>query len=102
MSHRASKRGRADDTIEALRSRFEFYVENVQPSVDYLKTELGGDRIALIDAHQPSFIERDGKRTFDLQRSIGNVVQSSLRSLGVPNVIVRDLIAQRRERNENG
>ena len=34
MSARAGKRGRADDNEEALRRRFEFYVENVQPSVD--------------------------------------------------------------------
>ena len=102
MSHRAGKRGRADDNADALRSRFDFYVENVQPSVDYLKTELGGDRIALIDAHQPAYVEKDGKRFFDLERSIGNVVQSALRSLGVPNVIVRDLIEQRRERQANG
>lgn len=102
MSHRAGKRGRADDNEDALRSRFEFYVENVQPSVDYLKNELGGDRIALIDAHQPAFVEQAGKRKFDLERSIGNVVQSALRSLGVPNVIVKDLIEQRRARIKNG
>lgn len=97
MSHRAGKRGRADDDVDALRSRFDFYVENVQPSVDYLKTELGGDRIALIDAHQPAFVESEGKRVFHLERSIDNVVQASLRSLGVPSVIVRDLLEQRRE-----
>lgn len=97
MSHRAGRRGRADDHKEALRSRFDFYVENVQPSVDYLKTELGGDRIALIDAHQPAFVESEGERVFNLERSIDNVVQTALRSLGVPMVIVRDLIEQRRE-----
>jgi adenylate kinase family enzyme len=102
MSHRAGKRGRSDDDADALRSRFEFYVENVQPSVDYLKTELGGDRIALIDAHQPAFIERDGERHFQLERSIDNVVEASLRSLGVPGVIVRDLLESRREERENG
>jgi adenylate kinase len=97
MSHRAGKRGRADDHVEALRSRFEFYVENVQPSVDYLKTELGGDRIALIDAHQPAYVDVDGERVFNLELSIDNVVRTALRSLGVPTVIVRDLIEQRRE-----
>ena len=97
MSHRAGKRGRADDNAEALSRRFEFYVENVQPSVDFLKTELGGDRIALIDAHQPAYVEIDGKRVFHLERSIDNVVESALRSLGVPGVIVRDLLEQRRE-----
>jgi adenylate kinase family enzyme len=97
MSARAGKRGRADDHEEALRSRFEFYVENVQPSVDYLKTELGGDAVALIDAHQPAYVEVDGRRTFHLGRSIENVVVTTLRALGVPRVIVRDLVERRRE-----
>ncbi len=97
MSARAGKRGRADDNEEALRRRFEFYVDNVQPSVDYLKTELGGDRIALIDAHQPMWDEIGGERVFDLHRSIDNVVSSALRALGVPGVIVRDLLEGRRE-----
>jgi adenylate kinase family enzyme len=97
MSARAGKRGRADDHAEALRSRFEFYVENVQPSVDYLKTELGGDAVALIDAHQPAFGLVDGDRVFDLRRSIENVVATTLRALGVPSVIVRDLLEQRRD-----
>ena len=97
MSARAGKRGREDDNEEALRRRFEFYVDNVQPSVDYLKTELGGDRIALIDAHQPMWDEVGGERVFDLHRSIDNVVSSALRALGVPGVIVRDLLEGRRE-----
>lgn len=102
MSARAGKRGRSDDNEEALRSRFEFYVENVQPSVDYLKTELGGDAVALIDAHQPAYVEVDGERVFHLRRSIGNVVATSLRALGVPRVIVRDLIERRREEAADG
>ncbi|HEB91468.1 MAG TPA: hypothetical protein ENI85_17975 [Deltaproteobacteria bacterium] len=97
MSARAGKRGRVDDHAEALRSRFEFYVESVQPSVDYLKAELGGDAVALIDAHQPAYVEVEGERVFDLQRSIENVVATSLRALGVPRVIVRDLLDRRRE-----
>jgi adenylate kinase family enzyme len=102
MSARAGKRGRSDDNEEALRSRFEFYVENVQPSVDYLKTELGQDVVALIDAHQPAYVEADGERVFHLRRSIGNVVATSLRALGVPRVIVRDLIERRREEAADG
>jgi adenylate kinase family enzyme len=97
MSARAGKRGRADDHAEALRSRFEFYVENVQPSVDYMKTNLGGAAISLIDAHQPEFVEENGERKFLLQDSIDNVVSTSLRALGVPRVVVRDLIEARRE-----
>ncbi len=102
MSARAGKRGREDDHEEALRSRFEFYVENVQPSVDYMKTELGGAAISLIDAHQPSFVEENGERKFQLQDSIDNVVSTSLRALGVPRVIVRDMIeARTAKRNSN-
>jgi adenylate kinase family enzyme len=97
MVARAGKRGREDDDAEALRSRFEFYVENVQPSVDFLKRELGGDVVALIDANQPAWREIDGERVFDLRRSIENVVETSLRALGVPRVIVRDLLERRRE-----
>lgn len=97
MSARAGKRGRADDHVEGLRRRFEFYVENVQPSVDYLKNELGGDAVALIDANQPTYVEIDGERVFDLQRSIENVVATTLRALGVPRVIVGDLLERRRE-----
>ena len=97
MKSRASRRNRADDNDEALRRRFDFYVENVQPSVDYLKTELGGDHIALIDAHQPAFVEKDGQRVFALELSIENVVETALRALGVPGVIVRDILERRRE-----
>lgn len=96
MSARAGKRGRADDHTEALRSRFEFYVENVQPSVDFMKTNLGGSAISLIDAHQPEYDDEDGERKFLLQESIDNVVSTSLRALGVPRVVVRDLIEARR------
>jgi adenylate kinase family enzyme len=97
MKSRAQRRNRADDNDEALRRRFDFYVENVQPSVDYLKTELGGDHIALIDAHQPAFVDRNGVRTFDLGLSIENVVETALRALGVPGIIVRDILERRRE-----
>ncbi|MEM7259103.1 MAG: nucleoside monophosphate kinase [Pseudomonadota bacterium] len=100
MSARAGKRGRADDHEEALRSRFEFYVENVQPSVDYMKTELGGSAISLIDAHQPEFINDNGERVFQLQDSIDNVVSTSLRALGVPRVIVRDMMEARKAKRQ--
>lgn len=102
MSARAGKRGRADDHEDALRSRFEFYVENVQPSVDYIKTELGGAAISLIDAHQPAYVEEGGCRKFHLQDSINNVISTALRALGVPRVIVRDLIEGRREQTDPG
>jgi adenylate kinase family enzyme len=97
MSARAKNRGRADDHEEALRSRFEFYIENVQPSVDYMKSKLGGTTISLIDAHQPVYVDEQGKRVFRLQESIDNVISTALRALGVPRVIVKDLIERRRE-----
>ena len=98
MSVRAGKRGRVDDHADALNSRFEFYVENVQPSVDYIKTELGGSSVSLIDAHQPAYVDEEDGRKFHLQNSIDNIVSTSLRALGVPRVVVRDLIEARREK----
>lgn len=92
MITRAQGRGRQDDDTDSLLSRYQFYVENVQPSVDYMKMVLGSEAISLIDAHQPVFdIDEQGKRHFNLHRSIANVVASALRSLGVPRVIVRDM-----------
>lgn len=98
MSARAGKRGRVDDHTDALNSRFEFYIENVQPTVDYIKTELGGAAVSLIDAHQPAYVENENGRNFHLNNSIDNVVSTSLRALGVPRVVVRDLIEARREK----
>lgn len=93
MIQRATHRGRADDDEASLLSRFQFYIENVQPSVDYLKMELGSDAIVLIDAHQPVYVERDGQRVLALKESIANVVSSALRGLGVPRVILKDVLA---------
>lgn len=94
MLSRATKRGRADDDEQSLLSRYQFYVENVHPSVDYLKSELGFDAIALVDAHQPSYRYENGEKTFDLKKSILNVVASSLRCLGVSRMTVKDLLSQ--------
>jgi adenylate kinase family enzyme len=106
MIQRAMHRGRADDDEASLLSRFQFYIENVQPSVDYLKMELGSDAIVLIDAHQPVYVERDGQRVLSLKESIANVVSSALRGLGVPRVILKDVLAaglssQNTHRTEN-
>jgi adenylate kinase family enzyme len=92
MIQRAKHRGRADDDEASLLSRFQFYIENVQPSVDYLKMELGSDAIVLIDAHQPVYVERDGHKVLALKESISNVVSSALRGLGVPRVILKDIL----------
>ncbi|NBX16497.1 MAG: hypothetical protein EBR09_03935 [Proteobacteria bacterium] len=106
MIQRAMHRGRADDDEASLLSRFQFYIENVQPSVDFLKMELGSDAITLIDAHQPVYVERNGRRVLALKESIANVVSAALRGLGVPRVILRDVLesglsAQETHRPEN-
>lgn len=83
MLHRAGLRKRADDDPAALLARYEFYVDSVQPSVDYMKDRLGTELVALIDAHQPAYDLADGVRVFALKRSIENVVLSALRALAV-------------------
>lgn len=93
MMARAQSRGRADDDDESLHKRFNFYIENVQPSVDYMKTRLGSDRIALIDAHQPVFDQTENGSQFNLEASINAVVTSVLRGLGVPRVVLNDILS---------
>jgi adenylate kinase family enzyme len=92
MIQRARHRGRADDDEASLLSRFQFYIENVQPSVDFLKMELGSDATVLIDAHQPVYVEKDGQKVLALRESIANVVSAALRGLGVPRVILKDIL----------
>lgn len=92
MIQRAKHRGRADDDEASLLSRFQFYIENVQPSVDYLKLELGSNAISLIDAHQPVYVEKNGKKVLALKESIANVVSAALSGLGVPRVIMKDIL----------
>jgi adenylate kinase family enzyme len=94
MLSRATKRGRADDDESSLLSRYQFYIENVHPSIDYLKSALGFEAIALIDAHQPSYKIENNEKIFDLKKSISNVVASSLRSLGISRLTVKDLVNQ--------
>ncbi|WP_186191260.1 nucleoside monophosphate kinase [Burkholderia gladioli] len=95
MLQRAEKRQRVDDNFSALLKRYEFYIESVQPSVDYLKERLGSEKIALIDAHQPDYDEIDGVKTLNLTRSINNVVHSSLVSIGLSRILSDALMASR-------
>ena len=92
MLLRARQRNREDDDGEALRSRYLFYVENVQPSVDFMKKEIGAGKTALIDAHQPVYQPVNGRMEFDLRASIANVAMDSLWSLGIPRAICQDLV----------
>jgi adenylate kinase family enzyme len=84
MLHRAGLRQRADDDASALLKRYEFYVDSVLPSIDYMKDRLGTELVALIDAHQPSFDTAEGVRTLNLSRSIDNVVRATLQALSIP------------------
>ena len=81
MKRRALNRRRQDDTEAILESRYQFYIEKVQPCIDYLKAELSPQTVALIDAHQPVFAA-DGQ--FDLKQSIGAVTLSVIQALGLP------------------
>ncbi|MDX1524085.1 MAG: nucleoside monophosphate kinase [Anaerolineae bacterium] len=92
MIYRAQHRGRVDDDQDALLRRYNFYVENVQPSVDYLKKALGSEYIALIDAHQPIYDCSEGQRHFNLEKSIAMVAAEALRSIGVPRQIIQNLL----------
>ncbi len=93
MLLRARQRNREDDDDEALRSRYLFYVEKVQPSVDFMKKEIGAGKTALIDAHQPVYKKVNSCMEFDLRASIANVAMDSLWSLGIPRVICQDLVS---------
>ncbi len=85
MKSRAQARGRSDDTEKALDQRYEFYVDHVQPCIDYLKSQLGTERVALLDAHQPVYAS-DG--SLDLDRSIRAVTVSALEALGLPRFLL--------------
>ena len=85
MKQRAQGRHRSDDTEAALDSRYQFYIEKVQPCIDYLKIQLGPDKVALIDAHQPVFDERGD---LDVEQSIRAVTISVLEALGLPQYLL--------------
>jgi len=85
MISRALNRKRDDDTTASLERRYNFYVDKVQPSIDYLKEKLGVSRVALIDAHQPVF---NVDRTLNVDASINNVVLSAIQSLGLPSYLL--------------
>lgn len=78
MMTRAQSRKRLDDDIKSLERRYDFYTDKVQTSLDYLKDKLGYDKVALIDAHQPSYYPDGG---LDLDQSIKNVAKHVFQAL---------------------
>lgn len=88
MHRRALGRKRADDTPEMLERRYAFYVDHVQPSIEFLKARLGSRSAALVDAHQPAY---GPAGELDLQASVRNVANSVLMALGVSRHILENL-----------
>jgi len=84
MLYRALNRNRTDDTKESLERRYQFYIEKVQPCIDYLKACLGIEMVSLIDAHQP--VIENGQINIDA--SIHKVVTSVMQDLGLPSYLI--------------
>ncbi|MBW9156104.1 adenylate kinase family protein [Clostridium tagluense] len=85
MIKRALDRKRYDDKKDSLDRRYQFYIENVQPSIDYLKIRLGSSKVTLIDAHQPVYNELN---IIDIGKSINQVTLNVLQSLGLPSYLL--------------
>jgi adenylate kinase family enzyme len=85
MKVRAMSRGRMDDTENSLDSRYQFYIEKVQPCIDYLKCCLGSTKVSLVDAHQPVY---DEKGQIDIDASINEVVLNVMQVLGLPQFLM--------------
>ncbi len=85
MRERTINRGRLDDTQNSLESRYQFYIEKVQPCIDYLKDYLGTGMVLLIDAHQPINYENG---QININASINEVVISVMQALGLPRFMM--------------
>ena len=85
MVKRALGRKKFDDKKDSLERRYQFYIENVQPSIDYLKVRLGSSKVTLIDAHQPIYNELN---IIDIEKSIKQVTLNVLQSLGLPSYLL--------------
>ncbi len=81
MIKRALGRKRIDDNKDSLDRRYQFYIDNVQPSIDYFKLRLGSSKVKLIDAHQPVY---NDVGSLDIENSIKQVTLNVLQSLGLP------------------
>lgn len=85
MKARAFGRKRIDDTQNSLERRYQFYIEKVQPCIDYLKNQLGSTMVSLVDAHQPIY---DENGQMDLDASINEVILSVMQVLGLPKYLM--------------
>lgn len=85
MGVRALSRGRIDDTQNSLERRYQFYIDKVQPCIDYLKNYLGTSMVSLVDAHQPI---NDEKGQINIEASINEVILSVMQTLGLPRFLM--------------
>lgn len=85
MIKRATGRKRLDDDLDSLERRYQFYIDNVQPSIDYLKERLGSKKVDLIDAHQPVYNEQGD---INLEKSVRQVAIDVVKSLGLPSYLL--------------
>lgn len=85
MKLRAFNRGRIDDTQDSLERRYHFYIDKVQPCIDYLKSSLGSTMVSLIDAHQPVY---GVNGQVDIDASINEVVLNAMQALGLPKFLM--------------
>jgi adenylate kinase family enzyme len=85
MNTRANIRGRSDDTQNSLERRYQFYIEKVQPCIDYFKEYLGSSKVSLVDAHQPVYEEN---KQLNVEESIKEVVLSVMEVLGLPRFLL--------------
>ena len=81
MKIRALGRNRKDDTLDSIERRYDFYVDKVQPCIDFMKTKLGSSIVTLIDAHQPVF---DDNGDINIEESIHQVTLNVMQALGLP------------------
>lgn len=85
MKKRALSRKRIDDDEDSLERRYQFYIDKVQPCIEYLKYNLGTSAVALIDANQPVYRENG---QVDIEASIGQVLLSVMEDLGLPRYLL--------------
>ncbi len=85
MKKRALGRKRLDDDEDSLERRYQFYIDKVQPCIEYLKYSLGNSAVALIDANQPVYREPG---QVDIEASVGQVLLSVMEALGLPRYLL--------------
>jgi adenylate kinase family enzyme len=67
MLKRGQTRQRLDDDQKALKDRYQFYLDSVLPTIDWMKVNFGSRRVSLIDAANPDLTAVDSiKKTISV------------------------------------